>query len=302
VIAMTTVVTPVKTNGVDWKSIIAGAIAASAIFGLLTAFGTAVGLSLTSAHRGSGLSASTVAIAAALWMVMVHVWSFVAGGYLAGRLSDVPDLHPEEAVFRAGANGFMVWALGTTISLVFVMFVSGTVVRSASQLVGQAASGAARAASSVSAENVSYVADTLFRSPAAPGAPPPASGTSSRPDPAMVAEAGRIFAVGLAEGSLNASDRGHLAQLVARQTGLPDSEAQRRVDEAYARAQSMKEAAERRVREAADKARKQAVIAGFLAAAASLAGLVAAVWAAGMGHEHQHSRQYPTVLAAQRFW
>ena len=98
---MATVVAPVNISGVDWKSVVAGAIAASAVFGLLTAFGTALGLSLTSAHRGSGVSGTTLAIVAALWIVMVHVWSFVAGGYLAGRLSDVPDLHPEEAEFRA---------------------------------------------------------------------------------------------------------------------------------------------------------------------------------------------------------
>jgi hypothetical protein len=299
---MATVVAPVKTSGVDWKSVIAGAIAASAIFGLLTAFGTAVGLSLTSAYRGSGISASTLVIAAALWMVMVHVWSFVAGGYLAGRLSDVPDLHPEEAEFRAGANGFMVWALGTAISLVFLAFVSGTIVRSTSEVVGQAASGVAQAASSLSAENVSYVADALFRAQSSPEGAQPAAGAQGRPDPAMVAEAGRIFTVGLAEGSLNADDQRYLAQLVARQTGLPEADAQRRVDQTFARAQAMKDAAERGVREAADKARKQAVIAGFLAAAASLAGLVAAAWAAGMGHEHQNTRQYPTVFSASRFW
>ncbi len=299
---MTTVVGPIKTSGIDWKSVIAGAVAASAIFGLLTAFGTAVGLSLTSAHRGSGLSAWTIIIAAALWMVMVHVWSFIAGGYLAGRLSDVPDLHPEEAEFRAGANGFMVWALGTVISLLFLTFVSGTIVRSTAHLAGQAASGVAQAASNLSTENVSYVSDALFRPQVAPGSPQPAAGPQARPDAAMVAEAGRIITVGLAEGSLNANDRSHLAQLVARQTALPEAEAQRRVDETYARAQAMKDASERRVREAADKARKQAVVAGFLAAAASLAGLVAAAWAAGMGHEHQHTRQYPTAFSAQRFW
>jgi hypothetical protein len=230
----------------------------------------------------------------------VHVWSFVAGGYLAGRLSDVPDLDPQEAEFRAGANGFMVWALGTAISLVFLTFVSGTIVRSTSEVAGQAASGVAQAASNLSAENISYVADALFRAQASPeGAQPGAQG---RPDPAMVAEAGRIFTVGLAEGSLNAGDRSHLARLVARQTGLPEADAQRRVDETFARAQAMKDAAERRVREAADKARKQAVVAAFLAAAASLAGLIAATWAAGMGHEHQNTRLYPTVFSASRFW
>jgi len=299
---MTTVVAPVKTSGIDWKSVIAGAIAAAAISGLLTAFGAAIGLSLTSAHRTSGLSITTLAIAAALWMVMVHVWSFVAGGYLAGRLSDVPDLDPQEAQFRAGANGFMVWALGTAIGLVFLAMAAGTAARSTAEVAGQAASGVAQAASNLSAENVSYVADTLFRAQAAPAGATPPPATQNRPDPAIVAEAGRIFAVGLAEGSINSNDRAYLAQLVSRQTGLPDAEAQRRVDETYKRAQGMKEAAEVRVREAADKARKQAVIAGFLAAAASLLGLVAATWAAGIGREHQTTRQYPSLFGAERFW
>jgi hypothetical protein len=299
---MATVVGPVRTSGIDWRAVIAGAVAASAIFGLLTTFGTAVGLSLTSAHRGSGLSASTIIIAAALWIVMVHVWSFIAGGYLAGRLSDVPDLHPEEAEFRAGANGFMVWALGTVISLLFLAFVSGTVARSTAEIAGRAASGVAQAASNLSAENVSYVADALFRPQGPPGTGQPITGSQGRPDAATVAEAGRIITVGLAEGTLNGRDRSHLAQLVARQTGLPEADAQRRVDETYARAVEMKDAAERRVREAADKARKQAVLAGFLAAAASLAGLVAAAWAAGMGHDHQNTRKYPTVFSATRFW
>lgn len=177
----------------DWKSIIAGAIAASAIFGLLAAFGTAVGLSLTSAHRGSGLSASTAAaVAAALWMVMVHVWSFVAGGYLAGRLSDVPDLHPEEAVFRAGANSFMVWALGTTRDG-----------RSFRISIGRPSRVRGRTSCTEPFSRKRVVCGRHSLSSASgSGSTPPASGTSSRPDPAMIAEAGRIFTVGLAEGSL----------------------------------------------------------------------------------------------------
>jgi hypothetical protein len=297
---MTTVVAPIKTSGVDWKSVIAGAIAAAAISGLLTAFGTAIGLSLTSAQRGSGLSVTTLAIAAAVWLVMVHVWSFTAGGYLAGRLSDVPDLDPQESQFRAGATGFMVWAVGTAVGLVFLTLAAGSIAKTTAEVAGRIASGVAQAASSLSAENVSYDADSLFRAQAAPaGTTPPAA---PRPDPAIVAEAGRIFVVGLAEGSLSSGDRTYLAQIVSRQTGLPAADAQRRVDESYTRAESMKNAAEQRVREAADKARRQAVVAAFLAAAASLMGLVAAAWAAGVGREHQSTRQYPTIFASERFW
>jgi hypothetical protein len=298
---MATIVSPMKTSAMDWKSVFAGAIAAVAISGLLTAFGAAIGLSLTSAHRGSGLSITSLAIAAALWMVMVHVWSFTVGGYLAGRLSEVADPDPQESRFRAGANGFMVWALGTAVGLVFLMLGAGTAVRTTADVAGKAASGVAQAASNLSAENVSYVADALFRGQAAPAGAGPAT-AQRRPEPAVVAEAGRIFVVGLADGSLSSGDRTYLAQVVSRETGLPEADAQRRVDETYARAKGMKDAAEQQVREAADKARKQAVIAGFLVAAASLMGLLAAVWAAGIGQEHQTARLYPKIFAAERFW
>jgi hypothetical protein len=301
---MATVVAPVKASGVDWKSVFAGAVAAVAISGLLTAFGAAVGLSLTSPRQNSGISVTTLAIAAALWMVMVHVWSFAVGGYLAGRLSDVPEADPPEAQFRAGANGFMVWALGTAVGLVFLAFAAGTAAKSTAELAGRTISGAAQAASNassnISSENVSYIADALFRAQAQPGATP--GGAQDRVDPGLVAEAGRIIAVGLAEGSLSSSDRDYLASIVSRQTGLEQADAQRRVDETYARAQAMKDKAAQTVRDAADKARKQAVIVGFLTAAASLMGLVAATWAAGIGWEHQSTRQYPNLFASERFW
>ena len=181
---MATIVAPMKTSGMDWKSVFAGAIAALAISGLLTAFGAAIGLSLTSAHRGSGLSVTTLAIAAAVWLVMVHVWSFTVGGYLAGRLSDVSDPDPEESRFRAGANGFMVWALGTAVGLAFLASAAGTAVKTTAEVAGKAASGVAQAASSLSADSVSYVADALFRSHVemaakAAGIPAPARRTSA---------------------------------------------------------------------------------------------------------------------------
>jgi hypothetical protein len=218
-------------------------------------------------------------------------------------LSEVSDADPSEAKFRAGAKGFMVWALGTAVGLFFLAFAAGTAAKSTAELAGRTVSGVAQAASNassnISAENVSYVADALFRTQTQPGASPAAQ---DRPDPGLVAEAGRIIAVGLVEGSLSSSDRDYLAGIVSRQTGLAQADAQQRVDETYARAQSMKAKAEQTVREAADKARKQAVIVGFLTAAASLIGLVAATWAAGMGWDHQSTRQYPSLFASERFW
>ena len=71
---------------VDWPAIIAGTVVASAISLVLLTFGSALGLSLTSAYEGAGMSAAGFAIAAALWLVWVQVSGFFAGGYLTGRM------------------------------------------------------------------------------------------------------------------------------------------------------------------------------------------------------------------------
>jgi len=54
---------------VDWPAIIAGAVVTAAISLVLLTFGSAIGLSLTSAYEGSGISAAGFSIAAALWLV-----------------------------------------------------------------------------------------------------------------------------------------------------------------------------------------------------------------------------------------
>ena len=51
-------------------------------------------------------------------------------------------------------------------------------------------------------------------------------------DEAVRAEAGRIFAANTVTGEFNADDRAYLAQVVASETGLPQAEAEARVDQA----------------------------------------------------------------------
>jgi hypothetical protein len=90
----------------------------------------------------------------------------------------------------------------------------------------------------------------------------------------------RIFANAAARGDLSPADKSYLAQLVAQQTGLPTQEAEARVT------QVSNEAA-RITKEAADKARKAAVAAGFLTAASLLLSLAAAWWGAQRGGHHR---------------
>ena len=65
----------------------------------------------------------------------------------------------------------------------------------------------------------------------------------------------RILARSVAKGSFSAQDRAYLAQLVSQRTGMSQQEAEKRVDEAVTAA-----------RQAADKARRAAILTGFVTA------------------------------------
>src|SRR3954471_15184201 len=70
---------------VDWPAIIAGILLASAISIVFISFGSAIGLNFID-FDGEGASPIWIAIAAASWFLWVQISSFMAGGYLAGRL------------------------------------------------------------------------------------------------------------------------------------------------------------------------------------------------------------------------
>ena len=111
--------------------------------------------------------------------------------------------------------------------------------------------------------------------PPAAGTAQPETATATDPRPAMGMNDGmrmemrriprgelqapltRVFATSLASGTMAPADRTYLAGIVARQTGLPQAEAEKRVDEAYAAAQD----AEAKARAAADKARQMGALA-----------------------------------------
>ena len=108
----------------------------------------------------------------------------------------------------------------------------------------------------------------------------------------------RVFTANLASGTLAPADRTYLAEVVARQTGLPQAEAEKRVDEAYAAARD----AEAKARAAADKARKMSAIAAFLAAATLLIACAAACAGAALGGRHRDEAVPARMFGARRFW
>ena len=80
--------TPAQGSGrtpFSWSAAIAGAIAAAAVTFIIAALGSGIGLPFASPYS-SGPSATSLTVAAAVWLVMAQAIGFATGGYLAGRL------------------------------------------------------------------------------------------------------------------------------------------------------------------------------------------------------------------------
>jgi hypothetical protein len=310
-VAATGVVSPapvgVRFSYVEWSAVIAGAVGAAAIFFVLMTFGTAIGLSAVSPRPFSGLSATTVLILSAIWISLVHVGSFLAGGYICGRLrAPWAEGAEDERRFRDGAHGFVVWAVAVLFSAWVIGATAAGAVRTATEAGSSVAAGAAAGAAGgaagrtdASAAPADAAVDLLLRPPAGqPGAAPAAANEGRGPAADQRPEIVRIFIAGLRDGSLPARERTYLAQLVSARTGMQQADAERRVDEAFAEAK----AAEAKVREAADRARKIAALAAFVAAASLAISCAAACSGAAIGGRHRDEQTAWRFLGARRFW
>jgi hypothetical protein len=296
---------------VDWPAIFAGIVLASAIALVLLTFGSAIGLSFANFHGSTGVSPVWVAIAAASWLLWVEVSSMMCGGYLAGRMRRrAHDATEHESDVRDGAHGLIVWGGALIIGAIVTVSGIGASVSAISNVAGTATTAAAAgagpaagAAASNSGFNPNtYFADALFRpasgaAPAANAAAAPAAGSAAPAaapatpaTPAAgadragaVAEAGRILANGAIAGSVSDTDKAYLADLVARNTGMSADDSKKRVDDVL----SQVDQAKQKAADAAETARKTAVIAAFITAASLLVAAVGAYWAAMMGGNHR---------------
>ena len=261
-----------KAGYISWGAAIAGALIASALSFVLLTFGSAVGLSLVFPWTSTASSAKWAGALAVFWIVAQQIGSFLAGGYVAGRMrTRWHEAKPDETEFRDGLHGALVWAIGAIIGAMLAASVASSVVSTAASAVGKAAEAAASRA-----DPLSYQVDVLFR----PTGQTPASGPASSDPNATKAEVLRLIANAVAAGGISPADKTYLSQLVAQRTGLPPQEAEARVTQVY------NEAA-RITKDAADKARKSAVAAGFLTAASLLLSLAAAWWGAQHGGQHR---------------
>lgn len=255
---------------VDWSAVFAGAVSAAALFFLFSAFGAAIGLTVVSPWTYGNPSAETFGIWTAVWFVVIQIGSFAAGGYVAGRLRRrFGDSTDAESDFRDGAHGLLVWAVGFLVSALIVTMTATSIIRAGVQGAASAAGGAMQAMQSGGGLSGMPGLDQLFRSER-----PPAEGQ----DQAVRAEAARILADAVTSGELADADRRYLAQVIAARTGVSPQQAEQRITSALETA-----------RNAAEQARRAAVLTGFLTAASLLASLGAA-WLAAQGGGNQRDR------------
>jgi hypothetical protein len=273
----------------SWSAAIAGAFAATAVTLIIIALGSGIGLSFASPY-GSGPSATSLTVAAAVWLVMAQAMGFATGGYLAARLrSPTYDAVVDETTFRDGAQGFMVWAIGVVVTAILLGLLALYSLGAAAQVATGAAAGTGTAARSETASGSSatapldYFVDLVLRPGA--GAPSDAATVGARAAPldaATRAEVMRIMARGVSQGQLDDNDRAYLAQVVSARAGLPRDEAERRVADVETRARDA-------VKEAADKTAKAGAMFSFWTFMSLLFGAAAATLAGVLGGQLRDS-------------
>ncbi len=216
------------SSGISWAAVIGGAFTAAALSLILVSLGTGLGFSSVSPWSNMGASASTVKAGGIIWLIFTQIVAFSMGGYLAGRLrTKWVDIHTDEVYFRDTAHGLLVWAVGVVLMAAFLASAAAMFAGRAAQRPEPAQAGDA------SVLNLNeYLLDTMFRS----------TGTMTDLNAvSMRAEADRIFAHALRDGSMSQADNLYLARLISARTGLNQTDAQQRVTEAFAQAQEAAE-------------------------------------------------------------
>jgi hypothetical protein len=252
---------------ISWGAVIAGAIAASALTFVLITFGAAIGLAIASPSATWRDTSVALALLSGLWLLLTAIASFALGGYLAGRLRATGEsTTADEVELRDGLHGLLVWGLAILIGAALALGLARTA--------AAPATGNVLAPTASTAEPLlAFELDRLFRADRRPG---------EVVEPDVRAQAARIITTSLGHADMAAEDRAYLVRLVMARTGLAQPDAERRVTEVIAQA-----------RRAIRRARANAVILAFMAAASLLAGAAVAWFAAGFGGRHRDGEAVP---------
>lgn len=255
-----------NSSGVSWAAVIGGGVVTAALSLILLALGTGLGLSSVSPWSNSGVSTSTLAASAIVWMILMQIVSGSMGGYLAGRLrTKWAYIHTDEVYFRDTAHGFLAWAVALVITAAFLASAGTAMMGVSASSAAGAAAGNGAAGDGRGFDSNAYSVDTLLRTENS--APTPATnGTPER------GEVGRLLMHALRKGEIPPADRSYLAQLVATRTGLNQADADKRISEVFANAQQTAETMRRAIAHSLLWAFLALLIGAFCASLAATAG------------------------------
>ncbi len=277
--------------GVSWGAILAGAAAAAALSLILLVLGAGLGFSVASPWSATRETAASVGSAALGWLAFTQLVASSVGGYLAGRLRiRWVNVHEDEVWFRDTAHGLLAWAVATLVAAAVLGSAVTGLLSGAAQVGGDVAkmattaTAAAGAGAAANRDGVQtpYFVDTLFRA----DTPQPAD-----PNDAQTrAEALRIFVNDMRTGSMGPEDVRYLGQVVARRTGIPPADAEKRVADAFNQASKALVNEQISAKQAADEARKAAAYSALWMFVALLAGAFFASLAALAGGRQRDDR------------
>ena len=250
---------------VQWTPVIAGALAAAALSFVLFTFGSSLGIALSSSSPTWRDASIALAILSGLYIILTTVASFGLGGNIAGRLRSrwaaSQGADEDEIEFRDGIHGLLVWALAVALGALLAA-------AAAAALASTSAPAASVSNTTAGEPIIAYDLDRLFRSQQAPSA----DLSYSRAEAARIA----MRAASRRDSSDLAEDRAHLLRIVSVRIALTGANAEARVGDFIERATT-----------AIRKARRSAVVVGFMTAAGLVLGAAIAWFACVAGGSHR---------------
>jgi len=281
------------SSAVSWGAIVAGAAAAASLSLILLILGVGLGLSSVSPWARDSISATTFGVSTIVWLTLTQLLSAAMGGYLAGRLrTRWIDTPTDEVYFRDTAHGFLAWAVASlATAALLTSAIAATLsggIQAGASVVGSVTNTASTAVSGTMAAEESrpmaYFVDSLFRRDSArlTGTAMPAESSEQRMAN-EASEVARIFMNVSRSDPLPPEDVRYVAQLVAQRNGMSQQEAEKRVIDVYARAQTQLTHAEAVVKDGADQARQASAYAALWIFVSLLIGAFVASLAATYG-------------------
>lgn len=264
---------PSEHPGTSWGAVLAGTAVAAATTLVLALVGSGIGLYAASPFSGGGPDASTFAVSAGIWLIVMQWLSSGLGGYVAGRLrTPWTSTRGDEVLFRDTAHGVLAWAVATLLTVMMFSHAATGLVSTAARGAAAVSGSAVQAAASAVGPVSEYDLDRLLR-PSQPTALP-------GPDQSQIgSEIASIVTRGIRTGDIPQADRNYLAQVVAARTAVTPEEARARVDQLI---QGARETA-RQAAQAAEAARKTSARVALFTALSMLIGALIAGAAAGYG-------------------